>query len=545
MVVSRMKQFLLAVLWTLVLDVISRQKEYNHYESSSCFRGVHGYPISSLPQKGSIPASSLGKSKPLEKSKILSFGRPTAFVSNKEKKQIRQRSNGITSSTRAKLWRISQICSEIMEKNVSATTEEEDLSCGAVDNNNSPRTLLMKALNQLAAATSEAEILEAGRLLESSSCRGLILRDYNNATVNNNELGDYVIRATALTGLVQLAVNLTNHMLINDGNLISLQTQDAVSTCLRRAGRLSRLEELLSRLGEVAEQQTTSFATVSTHSFNIFLAALCEAATEKSVNIDSRAKEPPSIQRYTTLTQTELLQKAWYWLEGDRAKRVFKVSPDSVSYATVMQAAAAVGNITLARQIWDETINNEVQPNIVAYNSRLSIAGKYKSIHKKNKETLLIWEEIKNDSTVKPDKYTIDLVLVALAKEGRMDELKSLIDQFIFDSSSESSVSDSFAAFLLTVTKECDPKMMIVARDLFDTYISSSFSPVLFGNAGTIMRLVRPTTRHLNIMIDGYRNVASKTENVTESTFAYSQGWELYRLMLESPGSVSPDPFTM
>ena len=82
-------------------------------------------------------------------------------------------------------------------------------------------------------------------------------------------------------------------------------------------------------------------------------------------------------------------------------------------------------------------------------------------------------------------------------------------------------------------------------------YILPTLSPVVFGDAGGMIRMVRPTTRHFNVLIEGYRKYYQNHRFITrhnnETTMdmldATLQAWSLYDIMTRS-FNARPDSYT-
>jgi pentatricopeptide repeat protein len=279
---------------------------------------------------------------------------------------------------------------------------------------------------------------------------------------------------------------------------------------------------------------------ISTVSFNTYLAALCELVIN-----DQRGKAQKQVTVRTANSCADSLDRAWQWLrDPEETYSTLAVKLDAVSYATVIQAAAAGGNRTLVDLIWQEMMEREIQPNIVAYNARLrSLAGRTGAA---DDAVLKVWdEEIKPNPELQPDKYSIDLLLLPLIRAGRVGDVENLLDNFA-QRKSDREVSMSFTAFLQTIVRGGE---LSTARALFETYILSTLSPVIVGHAGA-MRMVRPVVRHFNILLEGYRrqfamDAWKQTSSLSEEReLAHEEGWALYRLLLQSRG-VCPDSYTI
>ena len=176
-----------------------------------------------------------------------------------------------------------------------------------------------------------------------------------------------LIKVAATTGLLTLAVQWTLEWLDEVQNtckdkdvvigLPSPVTQDAVGSALRRAGRVTQLRNVVQRLASTAAvitlsnpntNATTTTNTVSLNTFNLLLAALCDT--------------------------TGGLVEAWTILQQQATVNTTQwgVSPDAVSYATLLQAAARQRDWQMGNQVW-QALRKNSQPNLYAYHARLQL----------------------------------------------------------------------------------------------------------------------------------------------------------------------------
>ena len=452
------------------------------------------------------------------------FSSPSSFNKTSQKQKTASRKTQLR-------WILQSI-----ERMQAAGTLESALGSAASDE-------LVQALTLLANAATTSQVTQAGRRLQSLP---LLPSDNKNSDHDNDDAGhsntqafdsailqqrqevlERVIKATAMTGLNTLAWNYVVAGFLDRGQVPSIQVQDALCSSLRRSGKLERLEEFLLRLGKIATSfeenklpDESSSSKVSTAAFNIYLAAL--------LSLSARFSGRKMTDR---MVSSDRLDKAWQWIS--RAPTELKVVPDAVSYATVLQGAHR--NQSLVSTVWDHMMKQGIPRNIVAYNARLRVLSP--------DDALGLWERILQDKSVSPDRYTIDLMLLPLIRSGRTGEVEALLDDFI-TSNSDNVVADAVAAFLVTLVRGGE---LAAARSIFQTFLVPSLSSVVTADAGRL-RLVMPTTRHINILLEGHRQQVQKVQrggkhiDDTNVAHLYEEAWELFRLMLAS--SVHPDEYT-
>jgi Pentatricopeptide repeat domain len=420
--------------------------------------------------------------------------------------------------------------------------------------------MLIDGLQLLCIARTQVQVIDAGRVIESA----------NKLQTQALPIQERIVKATSMTGLLHIAIQIMHHMLHNVQYLPSPICQDAISDGLRRAGRIQQLQDVLYSLGSVARTQNKSVSVIT---FNTYLASLCDVVTGKDDAVQQQQQQQRSSSTCMVVSSSggldglvgdtanfkiTALDRAWYCIEDvHRTMQTMAVIPDSVSYATVIQAAACVGNQTIVDAIWKVIRTRNVPPNIVAYNARLR-SSTYRSHHDNSgmvlsrlgqqkhcdQEILKVWDtEISRDPHVTSDKYTIDLLLLPLIRSGRVRDVVSLLDHFI-KRNSEMVVSNAFTAFLLTIVSGGE---FSTARAVFEMYILPTFSPVVVGDAGGMIRMVRPTTRHFNVMIEGYRKKFQKdysNNDTTTTTDTIQEAWSLYSIMKQSLNA-RPDSYTI
>lgn len=374
-----------------------------------------------------------------------------------------------------------------------------------------PSPQLLRALNKLQRGKTQRDVAEVGRTLQSLDI----------AKTESARVQERVIKALSISGLLSLALELMNGF-IEKEILPSSIAYVAVANSLRKSGRVQQLEQLLNQLGSIASEEEG----IDVMALNIFLAATCH-------DVSDRAR----------------LEHARDWLRpGVSSERLAGTNPDAASYSTVMNAAASMGNGQMLEELWEEmTITRKIQPNIYVYNSLLRCAS---GNHTKVLDVLdrLLTE-------VQPDRYTIDLVLMPLIKANRIADIDSLLGNFVTSQSVDvKTASKAFAAFMTTLIKAGE---LATARDIFDKYLLPSLSS--FSDEATT---IRPTVRHFNLLIDGYKRVADsytvRHDDDTEFDLsvdsnrmsvndlekkARTNGQKLYKTMLNA--NIKPDAYTL
>jgi len=262
-----------------------------------------------------------------------------------------------------------------------------------------------QALVKLASAQSPHHVTQAGQWLQHAG-----------PTNCSIAVQERVIKATALTGLLHIALSWTEHVLYhspnnNDTNdtdttvldntlddntnrtalrLPSDVVQNALVSSLRKVARHAQLERIVMELGKaaIATNQSVSMST-----FNLYLASLSDQALSihnRNKNHNKKHQNRPGQQPpQSTITSSTtnktipmLLEEMYTWVTHPTQTQEtlgVDVIPDAVSYATVLNVAAKTGNRTLSDQLWQFLSTQESNPtttksrlkNINAYNARL------------------------------------------------------------------------------------------------------------------------------------------------------------------------------
>ena len=378
-----------------------------------------------------------------------------------------------------------------------------------------PSPKLLDALYRLQQARTQRQVAEAGRLLESLDV----------SRTESIEVQERVMKACSISGLLALALDLLDGF-IEKETLPSSIAYVSVCNSLRKAGRVQRLEQLISQLGSIAAKES-----VSVTAFNIFLAALCD-------NIEDPAR----------------LEHARDWLRpGVSRERLGGTDPDVASYSTVLNAAATMGNRRMVNELWEELTNTrKLQPTIYAYNSLLRSV---RSGPDGDTQALDLFDRLLKE--VQPDRYTIDLLLVPLIRAKRIGDVEALLGNFVESHSVDmKTASNAFAAFLNSLVKAGE---LPTARAILDTYLLPSLS-----TTSDPALSIRPTTRHFNLLIGGYKHNAESDQSYLdedelrekslvgthsldpkedESCDARDNGRDLYNTMLDA--EIKPDAYTL
>ena len=375
-----------------------------------------------------------------------------------------------------------------------------------------------------ATAKTQRQVAEIGRELESLDI----------AKTESPRVQERVIKALSISGLQSLALELLDGF-IQRKTLPSSIAYVAVCNSLRKAGRVQRLEQLLHQLGSIASKEEG----INVVALNIFLAATCRDLEDCNGGRLEHARD---------------------WLRPQvSSERLAGTHPDASSYSTVMNAAASMGNTQMVEELWEEmTVTRKMQPTIYAYNSLLRCArdSPNGNANNNNNKVLDLLDRLVKD--VQPDRYTIDLVLVPLIKANRMADIDSLLGNFVTSQSvNVQTASNAFAAFMTTLIKAGE---LTTARNMFDKYLLPSLYS--FSDEATS---IRPTVRHFNLLIDGYKRAAdSYTARHDENDTDLDQDWSvdsntintidlkqearangkmLYKTMLDA--DIKPDAYTL
>ncbi len=230
------------------------------------------------------------------------------------------------------------------------------------------------------------------------------------------------------------------------------------------------------------------------------------------------------------------------------------VKSDIISYNTVMNIAAKVGNATLVDTMWkDMTAKREdgrtsLEPNSRTYNTRIMVTSDdAERLQILDKEIIPAAFQLQRananatasaESVAVIDSFTIDMMMIPLLKVNRKKHLFQLIDHWmtlinrqhningsVVDYSQQKSnknkaqraFKNALAAFFITlVQKNGDVR---TARELWNRYMVSSidYSDENSNmNSDAFLRatnIVTPERRHYNILLDGYARLVDQVRD--------------------------------
>ena len=421
----------------------------------------------------------------------------------------------------------------------------------------------------------------------------------NITSTESYDVQERVIKATAMVGLVQLSTNLLESMIsddnynlthdqnslqqnknekqINMAHIPSGMAYSSVLNSLRKMGKISKMRNLLDKLVIACKKQNVHLDLVT---FNIYLSGLCDAiltsnkhtVDQSPINddndddvdhdVDVDHGDNTTKNKYQKQTN-DFLSEVVYLLQPGVAEEKFFLNnePNILSYNTVLSVAARLGDQTIVNEVYDLLRSRDIQPDIYTYNARIRSA-KYNSIDSLYPEVLNLFDELMSEPNIKPDQYTIELVLVPLARAGRVGDILNLIRDFEISEGSNhrglQKLSNAFSTFLITLVKADEIE---IAQAIFETFIITK------GNTLTTMKndvfkgvrnekrgsqvSTPPITRHFNVLIEGYRSIHDVnkfkryksvigSERITSvdtskvSSSAAERAMDLYHLMQDS-----------
>jgi hypothetical protein len=306
----------------------------------------------------------------------------------------------------------SKIALQWVVEAVDRLLKEEALKSGS-SSTRERNDLLLQGLDQMLIARSKQDALRTEEFL-------LSLDIEDNFSYNVQER---ILKAASMSGYMALSMNILNSMLDdkNGGYIPSYMAYTSVLKRLRKWKRLQQMREILEKMAHIAKAKGDAIHQVA---LNTYLACLCDCIKSRSSSRD------------------ELLEEAFEILKPGVSYDRFAVSEvDTMSFNTVLDAAASVPNHLVLMQIIDMMKDHQIPMDIYSYNALLKSALS-------QEDKLQIFDEIKN-----PDKYTIELMLIPLLECGRAADTIRLMQDFNSMEMSEWERSNTYSTFLITLAK--------------------------------------------------------------------------------------------
>jgi len=339
---------------------------------------------------------------------------------------------------------------------------------------------LVDALFQMVDASCQRDVLDAEKRIQ------VLMKNPKEFPMEVNER---VIKATAMVGLASLSLSLLKDLLrVKSDELPSSVAYTSVLNVLRKTGRLDRMDNILADLASTCRrisQKPGIKVGVDIIAFNTYLAALCDAAVNElpftsavtDIESDGMAFNFTSLSNSSSITSSseKYLYKALNLLKGDIACKKFALEkdPDAYSYNSILNAAAkcskadANDHFTKSIQLSCLRIMKErgIKPDILTYNARIQA-----TLTSEGEEAAIqLIDQILSDSTVKPDRYTINFILKPFINAGRRDEIWSLLRDFHMKNAGSNNkiVFSAFEAFLSTIVNTGEIEF---AREIFEAF---------------------------------------------------------------------------
>jgi len=391
-------------------------------------------------------------------------------------------------------WVVEAVDRLLKEEALKSTTMSSEME----ERNN----LLLQGLDQMIMARSKQDALETEEFL-----RSLDIEDNFSYDVQER-----ILKAAAMSGYMALSMNILNSMLNdkNGGHIPSYMAYTSVLIRLRKWKRLQQMREILETMAPIAKAKGDTIHQVA---LNTYLACLCDCIKSRSSGRD------------------ELLEEAFEILKPGVSFERFAVNEaDTMSFNTVLDAAASVLNNDVIMKIRGMMKDRNIQLDVYSYNALL------KSTLSQD-DKLQIFDEIRS-----PDKYTIELMLIPLLECGRAGDIIEMLRDFNSGEMSEWEKSNAYSTFLISLAKVswvvlCDDNTATlkysneyyqggyvhIARAIFDTFIlpisleqseiTTDFirkHKVNIQQAGYLT--VKPFVRHFNALFEGYKSEYERFE---------------------------------
>lgn len=364
-------------------------------------------------------------------------------------------------------------------------------------------------------------ILSGLSVAKTEKSKSLLAKDLTSLNLSgHNAIFSYsiqerVMKATAMAGLTDISLQILNGMIdtIIDGkerekaaetfsSSIQVPTNQTVHTLspiaytavlssLRQQEHMDEFHDTMRKLGAFFKKTGEQMDVVA---LNIYLASLCHYGVK--------------------LGDSKMIDNAIQLLHPNVAKERFSsMDPETYSFNTVLNVLASMKNSTLLDEVVGLMERQQVHADIYTYNARLKAFSKSYD-EASISARLSILKDLMHDPNVIPDQYSIEMVLVPLARSFEYSTILELLKNWDPQDKTRSTVSNAYSTFLLALVKG---KEVEIARAVFDTFIFESGSSKLSSSASTledysISPKVKPvpTIRHINALIEGYREAMTR-----------------------------------
>jgi hypothetical protein len=244
------------------------------------------------------------------------------------------------------------------------------------------------------------------------------------------EIQERVIKVAELAGLIQIASDMLNKMIIEKKECPSSICYIAVLNGLRKVKRLDIMRETMANLSNVCRAKNRSLQTIA---LNSYFNGMCDVMRKGSLS-----------------NSEDLFEEALDLLRPNAACERFNVKegPDTISFNILLNTARLPKFRDTKRfnEILQLMRASNVDEDVYTYNLRLKSCIDYEG-------KMEIIDEMLSRSMISPDKYTVEQALLPLAKEGRLGELLELLRDYNENSESSKSKSNAYSTFLLSLVK--------------------------------------------------------------------------------------------
>lgn len=273
---------------------------------------------------------------------------------------------------------------------------------------------------------TKREIMDAGNTI----------KNLNISQKYSFSVQERIMKVTAMAGLMQLSCTILNSMVISKNYIPSSIGYVAVLNGLRKVKQLDVLQQTMINLSKACsgccEEVEESNKFIETVALNTYLGALCDDTTNNE----------------------SLVVEAMELLRPNIAKDRYAIrdGPDTCSYNTVLNAAISSypKNNTMVTEILELMKRNNVMEDIYTYNLRLKACGNNQMA---TEDKIVIIDEILSHPFINPDRFTIEQILLPLARKGRVGDILDILKVFNSQEQSVSSVSNAYSTFLIALVK--------------------------------------------------------------------------------------------